>query len=119
MFFITNAGRVPMVDMEVRAASVQVAVKFAQRWDLAGIVFACEPLLLCPRLVGFVKARGLVCATYGVLNNESETVKVCAYCSSVDVFGCVDQLPGLTDSIIGASRGWGGHHRGGSRRVGC
>lgn len=76
VFFITNAGRVPMIDMEVRAASVHVAVKFAERWNLAGIVFACEALLLCPRLVGFVKVRGLVCATYGVLNNEPEKVKV-------------------------------------------
>lgn len=65
-----------MTDMEVRAASVQVAVRFARRWNLAGIVFACEPLLLCSRLVGFVKARGLVCASYGVLNNEPEMVKV-------------------------------------------
>ena len=74
--FITNAGKMPITDMEVRAASVQVAVRFARRWNLAGIVFACEPLLLCPRLVGFVKARGLVCASYGVLNNEPEMVKV-------------------------------------------
>ena len=65
-----------MVDMEVRAANMQVAVKFAQRWNLAGIVFACEPLLHCPRLVRFVKERGLVCASYGVLNNEPEMVKV-------------------------------------------
>ena len=65
-----------MIDMEVRAANVQVAVKFAQRWKLAGIVFACEPLLLSPRFVGFVKSRGLVCATYGVLNNNPGKVKV-------------------------------------------
>lgn len=65
-----------MIDMEVRAASVQVAIQFAERWNLAGIVFACEPLLLCPRLVGVVKGRGLVCATYGGLNNEPEKVKV-------------------------------------------
>ncbi|KAL6850989.1 Glycerophosphocholine phosphodiesterase [Amphichorda felina] len=76
VFFITNAGKVPMVDMEVRAASVQVAVQFARRWNLAGMVFACEALLLCPRLVGFVKTRGLVCATYGVLNNDPQMVKL-------------------------------------------
>ncbi|RYP10625.1 hypothetical protein DL765_008050 [Monosporascus sp. GIB2] len=58
VFFITYAGKAPMSDMEVRAASLQVAVHFARRWNLAGVVFACEPLLLCPRLVGFVKARG-------------------------------------------------------------
>jgi len=77
VFFITNAGKVPMVDMEVRAASVQVAVKFARKWNLVGVVFSCEALMLCPRLVGFVKGRGLVCASYGVLNNEPEKVEVC------------------------------------------
>ena len=76
VFFITNAGRMPMMDKEARAANMQVAVRFAQRWNLTGIVFACEPLLLCPRLVGFVKAKGLVCASYGVLNNKPEKVKV-------------------------------------------
>lgn len=76
VFFITNAGKVPMVDMERRAASVHVAVRFAQRWNLAGVVFACEPILLCPRMVGYVKNRGLVCATYGTLNNVPENVKV-------------------------------------------
>lgn len=76
VFFITNAGKVPISDMEVRATSLQVAVQFALRWNLAGVVFACEALLLCPRLVGFVKARGLVCATYGGLNNEPEMVTV-------------------------------------------
>lgn len=76
VLFITNAGKVPMTDMEVRAASMQVAVRFAQRWGLSGVVFACESLLLCPRLVGFVKRRGLVCASYGTLNNVPENVKV-------------------------------------------
>ncbi|OIW26064.1 GDPD-domain-containing protein [Coniochaeta ligniaria NRRL 30616] len=76
VFFITNAGKVPMADMERRAASVKVGVRFAQRWNLAGVVFACEPILLCPRLVGYVKNRGLVCATYGTLNNVPENVKV-------------------------------------------
>jgi len=76
VFFITNAGKVPMIDLEVRAASLQVAVQFARRWNLAGVVFACEALLLCPRLVGFVKARNLVCASYGVMNNEPKNVKV-------------------------------------------
>ena len=71
VLFITNAGRIPMMGMGVRAANVQLAVKFAQRWDLCGIVFACEALLLCPKLVGSVKAKGLICATYGVLNKRT------------------------------------------------
>lgn len=64
-----------MVDMERRAASVQVAVRFAQRWNLAGVVFSCEALLLAPRMVGYLKNRGLVCASYGMPNNVPENVR--------------------------------------------
>lgn len=78
VLFITNAGKVPMTDMEVRAASLQIAVQFANRWKLAGVVFACETLLLCPRLVRFVKNKGLLCASYGVLNNIPANAKVCS-----------------------------------------
>lgn len=64
-----------MIDMERRAASVQVAVRFARRWNLAGVVFHCDALLLAPRLVGYVKNRGLVCASYGLVNNDPENVR--------------------------------------------
>ncbi|KAK3935169.1 Glycerophosphoryl diester phosphodiesterase family-domain-containing protein [Diplogelasinospora grovesii] len=102
VFFITNAGKVPMSDMEVRAASVQVAVQFAQRWNLAGVVFACEALLLCPRLVGFLKARGLVVATYGGMNNAPEMVKVQAE-AGVDII--VADRVGLVARTLGAISG--------------
>ncbi|KAK3312289.1 hypothetical protein B0H66DRAFT_570380 [Apodospora peruviana] len=75
VLLIIDAGKVPMADTEVRAASMQVAVEFAKRWNLAGVVFSCEVLLLCPRLVGFVKCKGLVCASYGTLNNEPGNVE--------------------------------------------
>jgi glycerophosphodiester phosphodiesterase len=39
-------------------------------------VSAAEPLVMCPRLVRVVKESGLVCVSYGVLNNEPENVKV-------------------------------------------
>ncbi|PON25126.1 glycerophosphoryl diester phosphodiesterase [Trichoderma gamsii] len=70
VMFITNAGKVPMADKELRVSSLQVGVQFARLWNLAGLVFACEALLYCPRLVQFVKNAGLVCASYGLLNNE-------------------------------------------------
>ncbi|POR31633.1 Glycerophosphodiester phosphodiesterase GDE1 [Tolypocladium paradoxum] len=76
VMFITNAGKLPATDLEVRAASLQVAVHFAKRWKLAGVVFACETLLLCPRLVQFVKGAGLVCASYGLLNNIPDNSKM-------------------------------------------
>jgi len=65
-----------MSDMDVRAASLQNAVHFAEHWGLTGVVFACETLTLCPRLVGLVKARGLVCGTYGTQNNHLDMVEV-------------------------------------------
>jgi glycerophosphodiester phosphodiesterase len=76
IFFITNAGKVPMSDMDVRAANLQSALHFAERWRLTGVVLACETLLLCPRLVSLIKARGLVCGTYGPQNNRVDMVKV-------------------------------------------
>ena len=74
--FITNAGKLPASDMEMRACSVQAAVRFSKRWNLAGIVFASDILLLCPRLVGYVRHSGFVCGSYGSLNNVPENVRV-------------------------------------------
>lgn len=76
VMFVTNAGKLPVTDKDVRASSLQNAVRFSKRWNLAGIVFASEPLILCPRLVGYVKGSGLVCGSYGPLNNRTENAKV-------------------------------------------
>lgn len=76
VLFITNAGKLPMSDMEMRGSSLQAAVRFSKRWNLAGIVFASETLILCPRLVGYVKRSGLICGSYGSLNNIPENAKV-------------------------------------------
>jgi glycerophosphodiester phosphodiesterase len=76
VMFITNAGKLPASDMDMRASSLQAAVHFAKRWALAGVVFASETLIMCPRLVGYVKRSGLVCGSYGSLNNIPENSKV-------------------------------------------
>ena len=76
VMFITNAGKLPASDLDMRASSLQAAVRFAKRWALAGVVFASETLILCPRLVGYVKRSGLVCGSYGALNNIPENSKV-------------------------------------------
>ncbi|CAG8946936.1 unnamed protein product [Penicillium salamii] len=76
VMFITNAGKPPPADLDMRASSLQAAVRFAKRWELAGVVFASETLILCPRLVGYVKRSGLVCGSYGALNNVPENSKV-------------------------------------------
>lgn len=74
VLFLTDAGASPVGD--IRASSLQEAVRFASRWNLLGIVSQAEPLVLCPRLVRIVKESGLVCVSYGALNNDGASVDV-------------------------------------------
>lgn len=74
VLFLTDADVGAVRD--IRASSLQEAVRFASRWNLLGIVSAAEPLVMCPRLVRVVKESGLVCVSYGVLNNEPKNVQV-------------------------------------------
>ncbi|KAM3546430.1 hypothetical protein ARSEF1564_000705 [Beauveria bassiana] len=76
VLFITNAGKLPMMDKELRAASLQIALKFARCWQLSGLVLACDTFLLCPRLISLVQNAGLVCASYGLGNNEPVNAKI-------------------------------------------
>lgn len=75
VLFLTNAGTQPAGD--IRATSLQEAIRFASKWNLLGVVTAAEPLILCPRLVKVVKESGLVCVSYGAMNNIPENVQVC------------------------------------------
>lgn len=88
---------------DIRASSLQEAIRFASRWNLLGIVSSVEPLVICPRLIKFVyilfnfgdfplipksslitdifvyrvvKESGLVCVTYGIMNNDPKNVRV-------------------------------------------
>lgn len=74
ILFLTDAGTSSVGD--IRASSLQEAIRFASRWKLLGVVSAAEPLVMCPRLVRVVKESGLVCVSYGTLNNEPENVKL-------------------------------------------
>ena len=74
--FITNAGKRPVTDRELRAGSLQVAVRFANQWGLAGIVLAADAFVMCPRLIAYTKSKGLVCGSYGPLNNVPGNVEV-------------------------------------------
>lgn len=74
VLFLTDAGTSPVGD--VRAASLQEAIRFASRWNLLGVVSAATPLVMCPRLVKVVKESGLVCVSYGMLNNDPKNVLV-------------------------------------------
>ncbi|OLN92276.1 Glycerophosphodiester phosphodiesterase GDE1 [Colletotrichum chlorophyti] len=68
IMFLTDAGTSPVGD--IRASSLQEAIRFASRWNLIGIVSAAEPLINSPRLVKVVKESGLLCVSYGTLNNN-------------------------------------------------
>ena len=74
VLFINKAGSVPTGD--IRAANLQQAIRFAKKWNLAGIVMLSDPFVLCPRLVGYAKSQGLVVGTYGNLNDEPEYAMV-------------------------------------------
>ncbi|KAJ5620434.1 Glycerophosphoryl diester phosphodiesterase [Penicillium lagena] len=79
VLFLTDAGASPVGD--IRASSLQEAIRFASRWNLLGIVSQAEPLVLAPRLVRIVKESGLVCVSYGVLNNDAVNVDVSSFLS--------------------------------------
>lgn len=74
ILFLTESGTNYMPD--VRTNSLKSAIKFAKKWNLLGLVSACEPLIKCPRLIQVIKASGLVCFSYGVLNNDPKNVKL-------------------------------------------
>ncbi|KAF2963924.1 hypothetical protein GQX73_g9645 [Xylaria multiplex] len=74
IMFLTDAGVEPVSD--IRASSLQEAIRFASRWNLLGIVSNAIPFVNCPRLVKVVKQSGLVCVSYGVQNNDPEQVQV-------------------------------------------
>jgi glycerophosphodiester phosphodiesterase len=59
-----------------RATSLQQAMRFARQWRLQGIVMAAEPLVAAPQLIKHVRDEGLVCGSYGSLNDEPEYAKV-------------------------------------------
>ncbi|KAH8705135.1 putative glycerophosphocholine phosphodiesterase Gde1 [Talaromyces proteolyticus] len=74
VLFLTDAGSSPVGD--IRSTSLQEAIRFASRWNLLGVVSTAEPFVLCPRLVRVVKESGLVCVSYGTLNNDPENAKL-------------------------------------------
>ncbi|KAK9325496.1 GDPD-domain-containing protein [Lipomyces orientalis] len=94
VLFLTESGTEPMAD--VRASSLQEAIRFASKWNLLGLVSACEPLILAPRLIRAVKESGLVCFTYGTMNN------VPAYCKLQMNYG-VDAV--IVDSVLAVRKG--------------
>ncbi|KAI0536682.1 Glycerophosphoryl diester phosphodiesterase family-domain-containing protein [Xylaria digitata] len=73
VLFLTESGYIPTRD--IRAISFQEAVRFAKKWNLEGVVVRSQPIVASPRLVDLVKSSGLVCASWGDLNDDPECVK--------------------------------------------
>ncbi|EFW99563.1 glycerophosphodiester phosphodiesterase gde1 [Grosmannia clavigera kw1407] len=73
IMFLTDAGGEQVCD--IRASSLQEAIRFARRWNLLGIVSLATPFVNSPRLVRVVKQSGLVCVSYGTENNDPEMVE--------------------------------------------
>ncbi|ORY85666.1 Glycerophosphoryl diester phosphodiesterase family-domain-containing protein [Protomyces lactucae-debilis] len=92
--FLTESGTTYMCD--VRSSSLQEAIRFASRWNLLGLVSACEPFVLCPRLVRVVKESGLVCVSYGTMNNNPQHV-------NAQVKAGVDAV--IVDSVLAIRKG--------------
>ena len=74
VLFLTDSGTARVGD--IRASSLQEAIRFASRWNLLGVVSNAEPLVISPRLVKVVKESGLVCVSYGMINNDPEKVQL-------------------------------------------
>ncbi|KAI1173019.1 Glycerophosphoryl diester phosphodiesterase family-domain-containing protein [Nemania sp. FL0916] len=74
IMFLTDSGADEVSD--IRASSLQEAIRFASRWNLLGIVSNTKPFIHCPRLVKVVKQSGLVCVSYGTQNNDPELVQL-------------------------------------------
>lgn len=81
---------------DIRAASLQSAIRFARKWNLLGIVSASETIIRAPRLAAVVKASGLVCVTYGVMNNNPAN-------ANLQVKAGVDAV--IVDSVLAVREG--------------
>lgn len=98
ILFLTEAGSAFMPD--ARASSLQAAIRFAKKWNLLGIVSAADPIVQCPRLARIVKSNGLVCFTYGVLNNDPENARL-------EVEAGVDAV--IVDKVLAVRKGLTGN----------
>lgn len=74
VFFLTEAGHIPSSD--ARADSLQEAIWFARSWRLAGVISRSQPLVISPKLIRYVQDAGLLCISWGDLNNVAEYAKV-------------------------------------------
>lgn len=102
ILFLTQGGTSKMAD--VRASSLQNAIRFARSWNLLGIVSDAKPIIEAPRLAQVIKSSGLVCVTYGVENNEpaNANIEMDAGVDAVIVDNVLAVRKGLTKEALNA-----------------
>ncbi|KAG5750925.1 hypothetical protein H9Q70_006425 [Fusarium xylarioides] len=74
VLFLNDSSNYTTGDM--RATSLQTAVRFAHRFGLAGVAMASEPFIASPGLAGYVRRQGLYIATYGPLNDDADGLQL-------------------------------------------
>ena len=84
VLFLKESNLFPTGD--VRASNLQEAVYFARRWNLTGVVMSSEPFIMSPKLMAYVKDAGLVCVSFGFLNNDAENAKASIFRYHLDAF---------------------------------
>ena len=105
VFFLTESGHI--VSADTRADSLQEAIHFARSWQLPGIIARSQPLIMSADLVKYVKDSGLLCISWGELNDEPQHALVCSLALIHIVrhtFRAQKQL--ICDSIPGPGRRW-------------
>ncbi|KAL8887940.1 MAG: hypothetical protein Q9215_004551 [Flavoplaca cf. flavocitrina] len=73
VYFMTESGHIPSAD--ARADSLREAIWFAKSWRLAGVISRSQPLVVSPQLIGRVQDAGLVCISWGELNDLPENAE--------------------------------------------
>jgi hypothetical protein len=73
--FLSESGLYSTGD--IRASSLQQAVHFAKRWGLPGVIMESNPFVSSPALIGYIKEKGLGCASWGGNNDIPENAVVC------------------------------------------
>lgn len=74
VMFLSDAGYEPAGD--IRAGSLREAIRFAARWNLAGVCCNVAPIMLCPRLIRVLKQSGLAICSWGPQNCDPATVRL-------------------------------------------
>lgn len=103
VFFLSESGHIPSSDL--RADSLQEAIWFAKSWRLAGVISRSEPLVTSPHLIEYVKSAGLLCISWGGLNDIAEHAKVIPRIFGGSIL-CGMTGTNMTIPIIDSSRCW-------------